>query len=74
MCRPLMPAYWEMGHYSSQSILLDLYLPETFLNYSHKLFNWLEAGEEEANSFSPSLCVALFNPLYASEEGIHLLM
>ena len=71
MCRPLMPAYWEIGHYFSQSIFLDSYSPEIFLNYSYKLLNWLEAGEEETNSFRPFIYVALFNHLDPSEEGRH---
>lgn len=74
MCCPLMPAYWEIGHRFPQSIFLDLYISETFLNYSYKLLNWLEAGEEETNSFSPFLYVTLFNPLTTSEEGINLLI
>ena len=71
MCCPLMPAYWEIEHYFSQSTLLDLYIPETFLDYSYKCLTWLGAGEEEANCFSPFICVTLFNFLSTSEEGIN---
>ena len=71
MCRPFMPAYWEIEHYFSQSTFLDLYIPETFLDYSYKYLTWLGAGEEEANCFSPFICVNLFNFLSTSEEGIN---
>lgn len=71
---PLNVSLWGIGHYFPQSVFVDPYVSETFLNYLYKLLNWLEAREEEANSFSPFIYVTLSNPLNTSEEGINLLI